>query len=149
MVRGEEFVLRRQTWMRSLTKETVAPTSGLSLTSPSKSPRLSVLEVFTIDPTPVLKRRLVAFVLQGRGAIFKWWLMMIIMWLFIGSITANRYVASGDSDSAVVANGDEGVPVAKRVGVRCQMHAHLHFFFRPSGRDAKQLAVGDEMKGGS
>lgn len=30
--------------------------SGLSLTSPSKSPQLSVVELFTIDPTPVLKR---------------------------------------------------------------------------------------------
>lgn len=55
-VRGEAFVARRQTWVRSLMKETMAPTSELSHTSPSKSPRLSVVEVFTIDPTPLSKR---------------------------------------------------------------------------------------------
>lgn len=37
-------------------KETMAPTSEPSHTSPSKSPRLSVVEVFSIDPTPLSKR---------------------------------------------------------------------------------------------
>lgn len=45
-----------KTWVISLMKETMAPTSGLSLTSPSKSPRLSVLEAFTIDLTLLLKK---------------------------------------------------------------------------------------------
>lgn len=52
----EEFVLHRQTRARSHTQKTTAPTSGMSLKSPSKSPRLSVLEVITIDP--ILKRAL-------------------------------------------------------------------------------------------
>lgn len=51
-------------------------------------------------------------------------------------------------DSAVVANGDEGVTGAKQVGVRCQTRAHLHLL-GPSCRDAIQLAVEDEMKGSS
>lgn len=45
-------------------------------------------------------------------------------------------------DSAVVANGDEGVTV------RCRMRAHLHLL-EPSCRNAIQLAVKDETKGGS
>lgn len=47
-----------KTWVISLMKETMAPTSGLSLTSPSKSPRLSVLVAFTIDLTLLLKKTL-------------------------------------------------------------------------------------------
>lgn len=45
-----------KTWVISLMKETMAPTSGLSLTSPSKSPRLSVLEAFTIALTLLLEK---------------------------------------------------------------------------------------------
>lgn len=93
MVRGEEFVLRRQIWVRSPTKEThIWAESHIAL---QVTPTVC-FRGFHDRSHPSIKE---STGWQGQGAIFKWWLMLIIMWLFVGSISANRYVASGERRS--------------------------------------------------